>query len=399
MTRTPRPAWPTRAPGPPRRVVPQPVLAILLAALLSALLWLPFLTVAPNRLVTGHGVALRTLLTGPGWWGLAPAAVLAGVVMVRRHRALDIAAAAAAAALVLGLVALAGATATRLLALGPALTRVSLGGGFWLAVLLAWAAYADALRRADPGARWRRFADGVLLLSLALLLRAGLLDALSLVKEYEARQDVFQAALWRHLQIVGVTLTTALLAGLPVGYAAARRPGVGRPVLATLSLIQTLPSIALFGLLIGPLAWLGRAWPGSGLQGTGLLPAVVVLTAYALLPIVHGVLAGLRQVPAAALEAAAGMGMSPRQRFVQVELPLALPVLLSALRLTAVQLVGLAVVAALIGAGGLGAIIFQGLFSNALDMVLLGVLPVVALALVVDHVLRLPAPVGAERAS
>ena len=99
------------------------------------------------------------------------------------------------------------------------------------------------------------------------------------------------------------------------------------------------------------------------------------------------------------LDAATGMGMNPRQRFWQVALPLALPVLLSALRLTSVQVVGLAVVAALIGAGGLGAIIFQGLLSSALDLVLLGVLPVVGLALAVDagfgllerHLARRPA--------
>ena len=120
------------------------------------------------------------------------------------------------------------------------------------------------------------------------------------------------------------------------------------------------------------------------MQGIGLLPAVIALTLYALLPVVHGLASGLQQVDPAVIDAAAGMGLNPRQRFWQVELPLALPVLWSALRLTTVQLIGLAVVAALIGAGGLGAIVFQGLLSSALDLVLLGVVPVVALALAVD---------------
>jgi len=234
----------------------------------------------------------------------------------------------------------------------------------------------------------------LLLGALALLLAGGALDALSLLKEYAQRQDVFQAALWRHLQIVGTTLVPALLIGVPLGLAAARRPRLAQPLFAVLNLIQTVPSIALFGLLIAPLARLGQAWPGWGLQGIGLLPAVIALTLYALLPIVHGVVSGLQQVPATVIEAATGMGMSPRQRFRQVELPLALPVLLSALRLTTVQLVGLAVVAALIGAGGLGAIIFQGLLSSALDLVLLGVLPVVALALAADAAFRLLTPAG-----
>ncbi|MEO6031523.1 MAG: ABC transporter permease, partial [Burkholderiaceae bacterium] len=255
--------------------------------------------------------------------------------------------------------------------------------------LFAWAALADALTRLVPGRGWQAAAHGLVLVALAFLLAGGALDALSLLKEYANRRDVFQAALWRHLQIVGTTLAAALLIGLPLGAAAAQSERLARPLFAWLNLIQTVPSIALFGLLIGPLAWLGQAWPGWGLQGIGLLPAVIALTLYSLLPIVHGVVAALRQVPSAAREAAVGMGMSPRQRLWQVELPLALPVLLSALRLTTVQVVGLAVVAALIGAGGLGAIIFQGLLGSALDMVLLGVLPVLMLALLIDAGFRL----------
>ena len=131
--------------------------------------------------------------------------------------------------------------------------------------------------------------------------------------------------------------------------------------------------------------------PGWGIQGIGLLPAVIALSLYALLPIVHGTASGLAQVPAAAVEAATGMGMTTRQLFWQVEVPLALPVLLSGLRVTAVQVIGLAVVAALIGAGGFGALVFQGLASSALDLVLLGVLPVVALGVVVDAALAVSA--------
>jgi osmoprotectant transport system permease protein len=310
--------------------------------------------------------------------------LLAAAVWAQPRRVLQVAGVAAAAVLLVGLVALAGASAALQSAALPALARVSLGSGFWLALLLAWAAYADALARAAPG-RWTVVGvHALVLLALALLLAGGALDALSLLKEYANRRAVFQAALWRHGQIVGVTLAAALLIGLPLGVAAAGHARLARPVFAALNLVQTVPAIALFGLLIGPLAWLGQAWPASGVRGIGLLPAVIALTLYALLPIVHGMTSGLQQVPAAVIEAATGMGMGRRQRFWQVALPLALPVLLSALRLTTVQLVGLAVLAALIGAGGLGAIVFQGLLSSALDLVLLGVLPVVALALAVD---------------
>ncbi len=388
MTLAPGPGHHASHPGhpaqPPRRWVQQPVLACLLVGLLGALLGLPWLNIAPNRLLSGQGVPLHTVLAGTFWWLLAPLAVLTVAVWLPARRALHAVCAAAAAVLLVGLLAGAGAAAARQAGALPALARVSLGAGCWLALLLAWAAYADALARVAAG-RWAQAgAHLLLLLTLAGLLAGGALDSLSLLKEYANRQAVFQAALWRHAQIVGAALAPALLIGLPLGAAAARRPRLARPLFALLNLIQTLPSIALFGLLIGPLAWLGQVWPGSGVQGIGLLPAAIALTLYALLPVVHGMTSGLQQVPTAVIEAATGMGMGSRQRFWQVALPLALPVLLSGLRLTGVQLVGLAVVAALIGAGGLGAIIFQGLLSSALDLVLLGVLPVVALGLAVD---------------
>ena len=383
------PERPPMSPTPKMPRVRQRVLAVLLVLLFAALLGLPTLTIAPNRLVTGQGVALQSLLAG-AWWGLlAPVALLLAAVFAPPRRTVHAAVALAATALLAGLVALAGAEAAHRSALLPTLARVSLGGGFWLAVLLAWAAAADAVQRLALGRGLHTLAHAAVLLPPALLLAGGALDALSLLKEYAQRQEVFQAALWRHGQIVVTTLLPTLLVGLPLGVAAASRPRLARPLFAVLNALQTVPSIAMFGLLIGPLAWLGQAWPGSGVQGIGLLPAVIALTLYALLPIVHGMASGLQQVPAAVIEAATGMGLNARQRFLQVSLPLALPVLLSALRLTAVQLVGLAVVAALIGAGGLGAIVFQGLLGSALDLVLLGVLPVVALALLVDGSFRL----------
>ncbi len=389
MSLAPLPA-PGGGPGwKPGRFVQQRVLALLLLAMLVSVLVWPFLTIAANRLVTGQGVALHTLLTGTRLALLLPGMLLVLALCLPPQRRLHAASALAAAALLAGLVALAGDEAARQAARLPSLARVSLGGGFWLALLLAWAAAADALQRMALG-RWQHAAaHAALLLPLLALLAGGALDALSLLKEYANRQDVFQAALWRHGQIVATSLVPSLLIGLPLGVLAARQPRLARPLFGALNLVQTVPSIALFGLLIAPLAWLGQAWPGWGVQGIGLLPAVIALTLYALLPVVHGLASGLQQVDPAVVDAATGLGLTSRQRFWQVELPLALPVLWSALRLTTVQLVGLAVVAALIGAGGLGAIIFQGLLSSALDLVLLGVLPVVAIALAVDAGFRL----------
>src|SRR6185369_5701281 len=140
-----------------------------------------------------------------------------------------------------------------------------------------------------------------------------------------------------------------------------------------------------------PLALLATAIPGLrelGISGIGVAPAVIALVLYSLLPVVRSTVAGLVQVPSPVVDAATGMGLSRAQIFRRVEVPIALPLFLSGVRIAAVQAVGLAGVAALIGAGGLGALVFQGLASGALDLVLLGVIPTVALAVVVDAAFR-----------
>jgi osmoprotectant transport system permease protein len=370
-------------------IVRNRVLLTLVLAAIAAALGLAFVSVAPNRLVSGNGVPLRALMASGGHLLWLPAALLVLAVFVPATRWTHAMVAVAASLLLAGLAWLAGREAAAQAALLSSLARTSFGGGFWLLALLTWLSAADAVQRLGLSLAWRSLAHAAVWLPLLALLLSGGLDSLSLLKEYDNRQDVFNAAGLRHLQIVAATLLPSLLIGVPLGVAAARRPSFAQPVFAALNIIQTVPSIALFALLIAPLSGLAAALPGWGIQGIGLLPAVIALTLYALLPIVHGASSGLAQVPAAAIEAAIGMGMSARQRFWRVEVPLALPVLLSGLRVTAVQIIGLAVVAALIGAGGFGALVFQGLASSALDLVLLGVLPVVAFAVLADAALAL----------
>ena len=369
-------------------IVRQRALALLVAVGVVAAVGLAFLSHAPNRLVSGAGVSLwQAFGAAPGGLVAAvclPAAVLLAAVFVSPtpRRALFVA--VAAMLLFTALIGLAGLHASGLARSASPLARTSFGAGFWVLAGLCALAQAEALK----ARRWPAWAQVLAWLAagmpLAAMLASGHLADLSLLKEYANRQDVFNAALFRHVQIVALTLAATLLIGVPLGAAAWRNARLARPLFALLNLVQTVPSIALFALLMAPLA-------GLGASGIGLVPAVIALTLYSLLPIVRSIAAGLGQVPASAIEAATGMGFTPRQRFWRIAVPIALPALLAGLRVCTVQAIGLAVVAALIGAGGLGAIVFQGLLGSALDLVLLGVLPVVALAVLADAAFTLAA--------
>ncbi|NBX22371.1 MAG: ABC transporter permease, partial [Betaproteobacteria bacterium] len=215
---------------------------------------------------------------------------------------------------------------------------------------------------------------------------------LSIAKEYANHSDVFGPAILRHLQIVLLAIAPAVAIGVPLAWRMSRARGLRETLFPVLNVIQTIPSIALFGLLMAPLAWLAAQAPALGIlgiSGVGLAPAVLALLLYALLPIVRSALAGLGQVPEATVTAAHAMGMTPRQVLWHVELPLALPVLLIGLRTAVVQTTGLAAVTALVGAGGLGSIMFDGLFSAANELVMLGVIPIVLLAVLADSFFKM----------
>ncbi|PTE19721.1 osmoprotectant uptake system permease [Cereibacter changlensis JA139] len=365
-------------------------LCLLALLLLVGALALPFLSHAPNRLISGQPVPLWTLGSG-AWLVLLPGlALLAGPFLPQRRRTVGLLALAALLLLV-GLVHAAALGAELLAQDAGRAARTSFGAGFWVMALAAVLALADLVARAGPGPVLRLVIGLAAALPILAMVLSGHLDQLSILKEYANRADQFQAALLRHAVIVLAALLPTLAFGVPLGVLAHRRRRLGASILSGLNLVQTVPSIAIFGLLIAPLSALATLVPAAralGISGIGLAPAVIALTLYSLLPIVRNTAAGLAQVPASAIDAARGMGMTRRQVFWKVEAPLALPVFLSGLRITVVQAIGLAAVAALIGAGGLGAIMFQGLFSNALDLILLGALPIIAFAALADALFK-----------
>lgn len=364
-------------------------LLMALAAAVAAVA-LPFLGFAPNRLLSGRPVPLWAAVQDPG----GTVVLLLGLVLLAtpflRPSRMGLGLTVAIGGLfTAGLVWLAGAQAATLAQEASAAARTSFASGFWVMAAAGLLTAVDAARRLGLGAVGRMAVGGAVAGLVALQLASGHLDALSILKEYANRREVFADAVLRHATLVAAALVPTLLVGIPLGVAAHRVQAVGRAVFPVLNVVQTVPSIALFGLLMAPLAALGVLLPGSGISGVGPLPAVIALTLYSLLPIVRNTAVGLDGVPAPVREAARGMGLTPRQIFLRVDLPLALPVFLSGLRITVVQAVGLAAVAALIGAGGLGAIMFQGLFANALDLVLLGAVPVILLAVAADALLSI----------
>ena len=177
-----------------------------------------------------------------------------------------------------------------------------------------------------------------------------------------------------HLWMVAASTLLAVLIGIPLGILITRKPGWDKPVLGGANIIQTVPSLALFGFLL-PVPWIGA-------RSDRL--AILALTLYALLPLIRNTYAGINGVDRSVVEAGRGMGMTDRQLLFQVELPLALGVIIAGVRVAAVISVGLATIAAAIGAGGLGEYIFRGLAMVNDQLILAGAIPAAALALLAD---------------
>jgi osmoprotectant transport system permease protein len=185
--------------------------------------------------------------------------------------------------------------------------------------------------------------------------------------------EVFELTL-EHLWLVGISTLLAVLIGIPLGILITRWPALNKPVLGAANIIQTIPSLALFGFLL-PAPWIGA-------RADRL--AILALALYALLPLIRNTYVGIKGVDRAVVEAGRGMGLTDRELLFQVELPLALGVIIAGVRVGTVISVGLATIAAAIGAGGLGEYIFRGLAMVNNQVILAGAIPAAAMALLAD---------------
>lgn len=361
------------------------VIAILIGIALFAA---PFATYRATRIASGEARLLIEAL--PITMGAVVVVVALGVavggVLVREPLGRLGAAVIGLAILLPSL----GLSAGFLTPAGNSFARVSPSLGFWLLALSFSLLAIDALVRMKLGPYGRLAALAVGAGALVLLLVSGIWDDLSILKEYRTRADSFWREARQHLLLAFGSMAAACLVGIPLGIAGHRMRTLRTAVLQGLSIVQTIPSIALFGLLMAPLGAIAASVPlaaALGIRGIGATPAFIALFLYALLPIVANTIAGLNQVPSAVVDAARGMGMSARQRLVEIEVPLALPVILAGIRIVLVQNLGLATVAALIGGGGFGAFVFQGIGQTAIDLVLLGAIPTVGLSFAASIIL------------
>ncbi|WP_062106116.1 osmoprotectant update ABC transporter permease/substrate-binding subunit OpuFB [Bacillus niameyensis] len=192
---------------------------------------------------------------------------------------------------------------------------------------------------------------------------------------FQERRDELLEALLEHIQISLIALIFAVIIAIPLGIYLTRHKKIAEVIIGITSVIQTIPSLALLGILI-PLFGIGR------------VPAIIALVAYALLPILRNTYTGIKEVNPSLIEAARAMGMNSIERLIKVEIPLAMPVIMAGIRTATVLIIGTATLAALIGAGGLGDIILLGIDRNNTSLILLGAIPAALLAILFDFLLK-----------
>ena len=337
-----------------------------------------FVSEAPNRLVSGPPIML--------WQADASLslciAILAGALLALSIRGPAVAALVLGAGILLLLVFAAGHIAASLTTAAPPATRVSLGWAFWASGFCLVMIVIDALQRLRAGHLLTLVVAVIIIGAIGTFAYIGTFDSLSIAREYTARRDEFATEFGRHCLLVAIAVALAVLIGAPLGLYTTRRPQRGAGIFGALNLLQTIPSVALFGLLIAPLSALG-------IGGIGAVPAIIALVLYSLLPVARNTEAGIAGIDPGVIDAARGMGLTPAQILWRIELPLGMPTFLAGLRIVTVQAIGLTIVAALIGAGGLGSFVFQGIGQYAIDLVLLGALPTILLALAADFILAL----------
>jgi osmoprotectant transport system permease protein len=218
------------------------------------------------------------------------------------------------------------------------------------------------------------------------------LDTYSIMKEYLGVENQFWRDTWHHLALSVTTLLASVVVGLPLGYWCIRNSFTDKIVLTGLNITETIPIMALFAVLRIPFSALGNHFVSLkqlGIGGYGIAPAFGALFLYALYLIIHNVRAAFLSIDENLIENAYAMGMTSRGVFWKVRIPMALPIILTGIRIAFISTLIGAALASYVGGGGLGVYIVNGINSLAIDMMLLGVIPIFVMTIVADYLLRL----------
>jgi len=236
--------------------------------------------------------------------------------------------------------------------------------------------------------------SGMILVALAVMFVAskGSYDRLGIVLEGRNFGSRVTREVLAHIRLTFISLGISIVIGIPLALASFQGKHAKKIVFPFLNLLQTIPSIALFGLLITPLSLLSRTFPflrEMGIKGIGNAPAIIALSTYALYPIIRYSFTAFSSIEESVIQAAKGMGMNPFQIWRMVRFPLAAPGVLHGIRVALIQTIGNATLAKLIGGDGLGVLVFEGLGQASVDMVLLGMLLIIALTIASDRIFQI----------
>ncbi len=273
---------------------------------------------------------------------------------------------------------------------GSSSARISLSSGFYIQIFCIYMLFSTYSKRIMEFKliKWIGAIGFFAIMSYFMI--SGAFDDLSLIKEYNIKKVQFYDNLRIHAFLtLGSVLTGAIIA-IPLGFLAYSKKKLEDKIMIPLSIIETIPSLSLFGIFLVPLSGLGKLpfFDALGVSGIGWAPAYIALTLYTLLPIGRNTLTGFYSVDNNIIEAAKGMGMNKIQILKNIELPLAFPVIFTGIRIAFIQTIGGAVLAGLVGGGGMGTFVFLGLGEASPDLILLGVLPIVFFTVLLDYILK-----------
>jgi len=350
----------------------------------------PFLSFRPNRVVDGITASAIGSFGTTGWLLVALWVAVAILALLPGSRTLT---------LVRGLLGHAGLGIV-LASSGAAAAAYAVGEGTVARTSFGWSFYVMMfglfLVQYSASASIGSFAGRAILVWSAVavvvaLTLSGALAELGIVREWLLARDTFAREFRTHLAYAVGATAGAVVLGIPLGVLSARSRKAETPIMGALNLGQVFPALAFIGIMMPVLGALADRVPllkALGVAGIGWAPVFIVLLVWALFPVVRNTLVAIRQLDPSVLDAARGMGMSRRRMLFEVELPLAFPIVLAGIRIALVQSTSGAILAAFVGGGGLGTVMFFGLEQTSMDLVLVGVLPIVALALVFDSGLR-----------